>query len=307
MLNIENTPNSAPSAPLIFEADMANFEEAVVKESMSVPVMVQFTAEWCGPCKQLSPVLEKVVNAAGGKVKLARVDLDKNQQLAAMLRVQSVPTVFAFFQGQPVDAFMGVQPESQIQALVDKLVEVARQAQPEALDIPEALKSAAEFVAANDFGQAVALYSRILQEDPKNAEAYCGVIRTYIAAGDVEQAQALYENAPPEIAENSAFKAVKSALDLAANAPSADEMAALTTAIESNPKDHEARLNYAEALFASGQAEAAIDAALESMKMDANWNEAAARKTVLKFFEALGGADPVTIEGRKKLSTLLFS
>jgi putative thioredoxin len=307
MLNIENTPDSAPSSPIIFEADTANFEEAVVKTSMTTPVLVQFTAQWCGPCKQLSPVLEKVVTAAGGKIKLARVDLDKNQQLAAALRVQSVPAVFAFFQGQPVDAFMGVQPESQIQVLIDKLIEIARQAQPEALDIPEALQTAAEFAAANDYGQAVALYGRILQEDPKNADAYCGVVRTYIAAGDIEQAQAIYDAAPPEVAENSAFKAVQSALDLAANALNPDELAGLKAAIESNPKDHESRLKYAEALFAGGQTETAIDEALESMKIDPKWNDGLARMTVLTFFDALGNADPVTVEGRKKFSTLLFS
>ncbi len=289
---------------VIFDAGMDNFEEQVMKASMVTPVIVDFWSPRSAPCKQLMPMLESAVQAMGGKVLLAKVNLDENQQLGQMLRVQSVPTVFAFFQGQPVDAFTGAQSQAQIQAFVEKVLGVARQAQPDAIDIPEVMKAAAEALAAGDLQLAQAAYSQVLQQEAKNVPAYVGLVRTFIAAGQIEQAQQLVDNAPPEMVADAKFKQAKTALDMA---QSGGDISGLAAAVEKNSKDHQARLDLSRALFAAGQKEEAIEHALESLKIDPAWNEAAARAQLLQFFDALGAGDPLTMSSRRKFSAILFS
>ncbi|MBI1301048.1 MAG: thioredoxin [Alphaproteobacteria bacterium] len=294
------------SNDIIFDVGTEDFEQRVITASMNVPVIVDFWAPWCGPCKQLAPVLEKVVKEAGGKVVLAKVNLDENQQLAAALRVQSVPTVFGFFQGQPVDAFMGAQPESQIKAFIKKLITAAINSDPDAIHIPEALKAAAEALSINNFQTAYALYSQILKQDSINADAFAGLIRCFIGIGQIEQAQSLIQNAPDEIAKTSAFEQAKNAVELATVNPSVNTED-LKAAIQKNPKDHQAYIDLAQALYASGAKEEAVDTLLQSIEIDLNWNEQATRKELLKLFDAMGPSDPITMSGRRKLSSLLFS
>ena len=295
-----------PLESLIFDVGTADFEEKVVKASFEKPVLVDFWAPWCGPCKQLMPVLEQVVEQAGGDILMAKVNVDENQQLAQALRIQSVPTVFAFFQGRPVDAFQGVLPEGQIKAFIDKIVQAARNTQPDAIDIPEALSQAAQALSDNDLATAQAIYSQILSQDQKNAKAYTGLVRSFIVAGHIEQAVQLVENAPEDIAADPAFGEAKTAVELAQGSMHAD-IPALQSKIEANPKDHESRLELAGALFASGQKQEAAEHLLESIRLDAKWNEQQARKELLKMFEAMGHSDPLTIEMRRKLSSLLFA
>ena len=291
---------------IIFDVGAWDFEQRVMAASMQVPVIVDFWAPWCAPCKQIMPVLEKAVTNAGGKVLLAKVNLDENPELAQALRVQSVPTIFGFFQGQPIDAFTGVQPESKIQEFIVKLISAANGAQPDAIDIPAALKGAAQALSEGDAQSAHAIYSQILQQDQLNADAYVGMVRCFLDIGQVEQAEAMVQNAPDEISKTSAFKQAKSALELAKNQPvgSIDELKAQ---IDSDANNHQARIDLALALFSSGQKQEATEALLEAIEIDPEWNEGAARKELLKLFEAIGNADPITLKARRKLSSILFS
>ena len=295
------------SGVVIFDANASNFEDLVMRASMEKPVIVDFWAPWCGPCKQLMPLLESEVNAAGGEVLLAKVNLDENPELAQALRVQSVPAVFAFLGGRPVDAFQGMVPQSQVKVFIDKLVQAARAVKPGAIDADEFLGMAGEALAAGDFTTANSLYVQILQQDDKNTKAYAGLIRVFIGAGQIEQAESLIANATDEIAKDSNFQEAKTALEFAKNAPAAGELENRIKAVESAPEDHQAKVNLAEAQFASGFKEEAIETLIASIKVDREWNDSLARTTLLKFFEAMGHADPLTIQGRKKLSSILFS
>lgn len=292
---------------IIFDVTAEDFEDTVMRASMDMPIIVDFWAPWCGPCKQIMPILENVITEAGGEVRLAKVNLDENPELAQALRVQSVPTVFAFIGGQPVDAFQGVIPEGQVKAFIDKQIQASRAAKPGAIDIPEALNAATQALAANDLQTANALYVQILQQDEKNAKAYIGLVRVFIAAEQLEQAISLVENAPEDIAADPAFKEAKTALELAQSRPDNSALAALEKAASDNPGDHQAQIDLAEGQFASGQKEEAIDTLIASIRTDREWNEAAARVTLLKFFEAMGHSDPLSVQGRKKLSSILFS
>lgn len=299
-------PPQSDAGEHVFDVGAADFEQKVLAASMERPVIVDFWAPWCGPCKQLGPVLEKVVNAAGGAVTMAKVNIDENQELAAALRIQSIPTVYAFFQGRPVDAFQGSVPESQVKAFIDKLVQVAKANAPDAIDIPEALKGAAQEIANGDFQTAQAIYAHILNQDPQNIQAYVGLVRAVIAGGELKQAEQLIQNAPPEISKQPSFAEAKTALELAQNKPSGST-AALLKKIEADPNDHQSRIDLAAADFAEGRREQAIEHLLESVRRNRGWNEEAARKQLVRFFEAMGHADPLTVESRKKLSSILFS
>ncbi len=296
----------ASNGALIFDVSTQDFEARVITPSMEKPVIVEFWAPWCEPCKQLLPLLEKAVNAAGGAVLMAKVNMDDNQELASAMRIQNVPMVFAFFQGKPIDGFQGVVPESQITAFIDKAVQAARAAQPDALDIPESLKAAALAASEKDFAAAQAIYAQILQQDEKNVQGFVGLVRLYIAADALDQAAQMVEHAPDEIAAAPGFKDAKTALELAQAKPE-EPVDALIAAVEAKPDDHQTRIDLAGALFAGGQQDQAIEHLLESISMNREWNEEAARKALLKFFEALGHSDPLVIAARKKLSTILFS
>lgn len=311
MMMNENTPNLAsPSSQtmdeIIFDCAEMEFEEKVLKASMERPIIVDFWAPWCGPCKQLMPLLESAVQGAGGEVALAKINLDENQQLGQMLRVQSVPAVFAFFQGRPVDAFQGVIPESQIKVFIAKLVTAARSAKPDAIDIPESLTAAEAALASADLATAQSLYAQILEQDESNIRAFVGLVRTMIAGGQIDYAAAMVENAPEEISKQSMFAEAKTALELAQNAPTG-ESAALATAVEKSPNDHQARFDLALAQFAEGAREEALNNLLHIIEIDREWNEGAARAQLLKFFEAMGHGDPLTMSARRKLSSMLFS
>ena len=301
-----NKAKPAHSGPYIFDVDTQDFEDRVINASMERPVLVDFWAPWCGPCKQLIPTLEKLVTAAGGEIFLAKVNLDENQQLAGMLRVQSVPTVYVFFGGRPIDAFQGVVPESQLQQFINKAIQVARQSRPDAIDIPETLSAAVQALAEFDLAAAQALYAQILQQDPNHAQAFAGMVRVFIAAGDLEHAAHMMEQAPDVIQKSSAYAEVKSALELANNAPDG-EATEFEAALAKDENDHQARLDLAVHQFASGAKEKAMENLLTIIAKDREWNDQAARAQLLKFFEALGHADPLTVQARKRLSSLLFS
>lgn len=308
LIGNENDNVPAPANDdLIFDVGTNDFEDRVMRASVDTPVLVDFWAPWCGPCKQLGPALEQAVQSAGGKVKLAKVNIDDNPELAQALRIQSVPMVFAFMQGQPVNAFVGVKSQSEIAAFIDQLVRAAQQADPDAIDVPAALKEAGEAVANGDLNIAQGLYVQILTQDENNVQAYTGLIRTFIAGGQLEHAQEMINEAPEAIAKDPQFEAAKTALELAQNAPEEEDFTLLLGKLELNPEDHAARFELAEGLFAAGKKEEAIDELVEIVRRNRKWEDEKARKQLIKYFDALGPADPLTVEGRKKLSSVLFS
>jgi len=292
----------------IFDVTTETFEAKVGQASMQTPVIVDFWAPWCGPCKQLMPVLEKVVRAAGGKVLLAKINIDENPELAQALKVQSVPMIYAFFQGQPVTGFQGVRPESEIKQLVDQLIDIARKGQPDALDIDAALLTGKTALEKGDLPTAQQAYVSIIQEDEKNIAAYAGLLRTFIAAEAYEQARGMLETIPADIRSHDDITAAEKALDIA-ELPPVDEgfIKTLRGKITKDENDHAARVELAEILFSSGQREEALEELLASIALDRDWNEQTARKTLLEFFEIVGMSDPLTIKMRKKLSIVLFS
>ena len=300
------TPQNS-NASNIFDVTAHDFEQKVMAASMKTPVIVDFWAPWCGPCKQLMPVLEAAVNAVGGQVLMAKVNLDENPELAQVLRVQSVPMVFGFFQGQPVDAFMGVQPESKIKEFIGKLLAMAKGAQPDSIDIPEALKTAAQALADGDAATAQAIYMQILQQDEQNADAYVGIVRSFIEAGQIDEAKSMVENAPDVIVKSPNFEQARAAVDLALVVPESGAIEGHRARIAADPNDHPARIDLAFALFAAGKKAEATEALLESIEIDRDWNEGQARTELLTLFSAMGHTDPITVSARRKLSSILFS
>jgi putative thioredoxin len=301
-------PAAAP-ADLVKDSDQNKFAKDVLEASRTVPVIVDFWAPWCGPCKTLQPIIEKVVKEAKGKVKLVKINIDQNQMLAQQLRIQSIPAVYAFFGGRPVDGFMGAVPESQVKQFVDRLLQAAGGAGDEGAgnEIAELLEHAKAAVAQNDWDLAAKVYSEILGAEPTNLTALAGLARYNVQQGDVDQAKELLAQVPAKDKTNADVVAAQAAIDLANQAKAAGPVDELKAKAAADPKDFQARLDLALAYWAGSQKKEAIDELLAMIKLDRNWNEAAARQQLLKFFEALGFTDPLAVDGRKRLSTILFS
>ena len=315
------------NSPHIKDSGLATFAADVLEQSRSVPVIVDFWAPWCGPCKTLGPALEKAVDDAGGAVKLVKINIDENPEIAQQLRIQSIPTVYAFRNGQPVDGFMGAIPESQIKAFVGQLAgghaghdhdhgdhDHHHHGGPE--HTAEVLAIAADALAAGDIEMAIRAYGHVLQDEAGHPEAVAGLARALLAGGDAERAREALALVRPEDAGHDAIKAVEAQLAPAAEAveeaaPAAPaenpEIAALRAKLEADPKDHQARYDLAMALDAGGDRDGAIEQLLDLVKRDRKWNEEAARKQLVTLFEAMGFTDPRTVEGRRKLSGILFS
>jgi putative thioredoxin len=301
--------NPETSAAMIVDGDQKTFMADVVEASRKLPVLVDFWATWCGPCKTLTPALEKVTRAAGGRVKLVKIDVDKNralvQQLTQMgLPLQSIPTVVAFWQGQIADTFQGAMPESEVKRFVEALLKIAGSSAPAADLIAEAKLLLDEGQAE----QAAQLYAAAVQEDREKPEAWGGLIRALLAMGDEEQAQEMVAEVPPTLADHAEIAGAKAALALAAEGRKAlGARAGLEAQVAADPTNFEARYELATALNAGGEREAAAEALLEIIRRKRGWNEDAARLQLLKFFEAWGFDDPVTMASRRKLSAILFS
>jgi putative thioredoxin len=301
-------PDGAAAADLVKDSDTAHFQADVIDASREVPVIVDFWATWCGPCKQLGPMIEKLVTEAGGKVKLVKIDVDQNQALAQQLRIQSIPAVYAFKDGQPVDGFVGALPESQLRAFIESLTEGAGGgAEAGENPVAQALDQARAMMEAGDTASAGQLYARIIEHEPGNVAAAAGLARCAVAAGDVEQAKQALAALPPEAANDPDVGAARAAIELAEASAGAGDVAGLQAAVDADPADLQARLDLANALYAGGQAEAALDHLLEIVRRDKEWNEEAGRKQIVKIFEALGPSHPLTLAGRRRLSSLLFS
>ncbi len=292
----------AADAELIKNSTTSGFAKDVIEASNDVPVLVDFWAAWCSPCKQLAPLLEKVVRSYGGKVHLVKINVDEHPAIAGQLRVQSLPTVYAFRDGRPLDGFMGAQPESAIRAFVDRVLGEEAEA-----DLATMLASAEEALQQGDVQTAAGVFAAALQQDQHNPAALAGLARCYLQTGDTERAEQMIVLVPPDSQDVGAVKGVKAALELARKAGQDDNRSELESRINSNPADHQARYDLAVALAARGQKTEAVTQLLDLVRRDREWNDQAARKRLVELFDAWGPRDSATIEGRRRLSSLLFS
>ncbi len=301
MLELGQTRNAA-GADLIRDVAEADFVKEVIDASKEVPVIVDFWAPWCGPCKTLGPMLEDAVKKAGGKVRMAKVNVDENQTIAAQLRIQSIPTVYAFWQGQPVDGFQGALPGSELERFVEKVAALAGDG-----GLAEAVGAAEEMLAEGAAVDAAQTFAAVLAEEPENAAAYGGLVRAHIAAGDLEQAEAVLNGAPAAIAGAPELDAARAQLELARQAAKAGPLDELRAAVAADPADLQARFDLAVALQAAGKTQEAVDELLELFRRDRSWNDEAAKKQLFTIFDSLSPKDPVVLNGRRKLSSLIFS
>ncbi|MBL9051888.1 MAG: thioredoxin [Tabrizicola sp.] len=300
MLGLGEKPKA--QADLIKDTTEASFMADVIEASREVPVIVDFWATWCGPCKTLGPMLEAAVTAAQGKVKMVKVDVDKNQRIAGQLRIQSIPTVYAFWQGQPVDGFQGAVPASELKAFIDRVAALAGDG-----GLAEAIQAAEDMLAEGAAVDAAETFAAILGEDPENAVAYGGLVRAHLALNNLDQAEGLISAAPPAVAKSKELDAARAQLELARQAANAGPEAELRAAVEANPNDHQARFDLAAALLAAGNPKEAVDELLELFRRDREWNDGAAKTQLFTIFEALKPQDPIVLAGRRRLSSMIFA
>ena len=296
--------NSNPG-DLIKDVNEDTFMTDVVEASQEVPVIVDFWAPWCGPCKTLGPMLEKAVLASKGAVRMVKVNIDDNQAIAAQLRVQSIPTVFAFHKGQPIDGFQGALPNSEIDAFVGKVVETGGVDGSGGLS--DALDSAEEMLAEGAAGDAAQVFSAIIEEDNQNVKAYSGLARAKLSLDDIEGAEAILNGVPAEISENSEIEAVFAKIALARQMLAVGPLLELEAAVNSDPADNKARFEYSQALYAADKLAEAVAQLLELFRNDRDWNDGAAKTQLFTIFDALEANDPIVLNGRRKLSSMIFA
>lgn len=302
MLGFGEGKVEAGQGDLIKDGSEATFMVDVIEASQEVPVIVDFWAPWCGPCKTLGPALEAAVQAAKGRVKMVKIDVDQSQMLASQLRIQTVPTVYAFYKGQPVDGFQGAIPGSEITKFIERVAAVAGDG-----GLGEALEAAEQMMVDGDFADAAETFAAILEEDSKSGAAFAGVVRALIAQGALDQAEAFLEGASPEIAKTKEYEGARAQLELARQAQNAGPVAELRTRVEADPANHQARFDLAQALFAKGEVSEAVDELLEIFRRDREWNDGAAKTQLFTIFDALKPQDPIVLKGRRRLSSMIFS
>ena len=305
MLELDANTNANAPADLIKDGTDASFVQDVIEASQTVPVIVDFWAPWCGPCKTLGPAIEAAVTNAKGRVKLVKIDVDANQAYAGQLQVQSIPTVYAFYQGKPVDGFQGGLPPSEINAFVDKIAALA--GEPEEEGLSAAIEAADQMLAEGAAADAAETFAAILQEEPNNAPAYAGLVRAHLAMDDVDEAEAILNGAPAEISTDPLLEAVHAKITLAREAANAGPLGDLQAAVEADPDNHQARFDLATALHANGQVEEAVTTLLELFRRDREWNDGAAKTQLFKIFDAHDAKDPIVLNGRRKLSSMIFA
>lgn len=305
-MDLNLSPAGAGDADLIKDTSEATFMADVVEASQTVPVIVDFWAPWCGPCKTLGPMLEDAVRAAKGAVKMVKINVDEAQQIAGQLQIQSIPTVYAFFKGQPVDGFQGALPQSEIKAFIDRVIKAGGGEAP-GEELSEAVAAADDMLAEGAAQDALDTFAAILGEDPNHAGAYGGMVRAYIALDQLDQAEAHLNGAPIEISKTPELEAAHAQLQLARQAADAGPVAELQAAVDANPDDMQARFDLAQALYAHGDTQAAVDQLLTLFGKDREWNDGAAKTQLFTIFEALKPNDPIALNGRRKLSSMIFA
>lgn len=302
MLNLGQSATPANGGDAVKDATDATFVADVIEASKEAPVIVDFWAPWCGPCKTLGPLLEQAVTATNGRVRMVKINVDENQMVAAQLRVQSIPTVYAFVDAQPVDAFQGAVSPKEVEDFVKRVADGAN-----ADVLGEALQQGEQMLEQGAAAEAAQMFAAILQQDPENAQAFGGMIRATIMAGDLERAEQALAQLPEGVGDHAAIAAARAALDLARQAEGAGETSELREKLERDPDDHQARFDLATALLAKRDNEGAVDELLELFRRDREWSDGAAREQLLKVFDTLGSKDPVALSGRRRLSSMIFS
>jgi len=308
-----SSPAATPTPPVALIKDSTDraFKADVIDASLETPVLVDFWAPWCGPCRALTPNIEKVIKEKGGKVRLVKINIDENPQIAGQLGVQSIPNVFAFAGGRPIDMFLGNLPESEVRKFADRVIAAAGPGKPQAGSVEEEIKNAMaaakEALGAGDLNTAAQIFGMVLQHQPENAEAILGMSRVYLKAGEAEQAQTIFDTVPADARKGNDYVSLAAELKLLSEAADLGGTADLLRKLDKSPDDHQTRYDLAIALNAEGKRVEAAEQLVALMKRDRTWNDDGARKKLLELFEAWGTKDPATLKGRRLLSSLLFS